>query len=439
MSDAKDKNIAEHDTSEANVSPQFILNDAIVQAIHSFVDTLIEENSSDENMSKAIILRGLMYDHWVSLFTVDLQDHQTLTQSLFTEFERSSLNKNWFKEIQMHILDCLMKNHEAIITKRLCPTLLLRKACHDLHNLQHLILNDIAAFYSLSSARRIENLVNDKVYLVSVLRENILNVISGIALSGNDLTDTTNRVLNSSKSTYSKALAMVSMSEKFSQNVSSVSVATQNLSTSIDEIATQLSKGAIMTRKSAAEAKKAQEVVQSLSSAAHKIGEVVKIINEIANQTNLLALNATIEAARAGSAGKGFSVVASEVKNLAGQTAKATDEITTQIKEMQDATDKVVTSIKEMTTTIGDINDGTTIISSAVNEQGAATQEIFRSIAHVATSSVNFINLINQLKQFTGDTSNATQETLNIAVKVTDQSQYLKEALQQIVDFVSAT
>lgn len=417
------------------------LQEEITRAVSDFTDQLNNTNESlaEPNCEKSFILRNLMKEHWHALISEQNLSPKELVQEVFLEFERLGLPYEWFRQCQTYVLHrCTIFYNQCLSQKKIYIAHHREEIFKQLEAIQTIVMNDLADFYYFFSTRQIENLLNDKKYLISILQKNILNVINGISSSGNDLTDTTKRVLQSSQATYSKAVAMVSMSEQFSQNVSSVSEATQNLSTSIDEIAAQLSKGALMTRKSAAEAKKAQEVVQTLSIAAQKIGEVVKIINEIATQTNLLALNATIEAARSGAAGKGFSVVASEVKNLAGQTAKATDEITLQIQEMQDATQKVVTSIKEMTSTISDINDGTSIISAAVNEQGSATQEIFRSIAHVANSSIEFINMINQLKHFTGDTGNATQETINISTKVTNQSHYLKEALQQIIDFMNS-
>jgi methyl-accepting chemotaxis protein len=124
--------------------------------------------------------------------------------------------------------------------------------------------------------------------------------------------------------------------------------------------------------------------VRGLASAAEKIGNVVKIISDIAGQTNLLALNATIEAARAGDAGKGFAVVASEVKVLADQTAKATEEIAGQIKAIQEATQSSAASIQSVTETIERVNDTTATIASAVVEQGAATQEIARNVLEAA-------------------------------------------------------
>jgi methyl-accepting chemotaxis protein len=125
-------------------------------------------------------------------------------------------------------------------------------------------------------------------------------------------------------------------------------------------------------------------MVGRLVEASQKIGEVMALIQTIAGQTNLLALNATIEAARAGEAGRGFAVVANEVKALSSQTAKATDEITSQIQEIRDATGSTVNAIREIGTTIGQMNEITGSIAAAVEQQGAATNEIARSVQQAA-------------------------------------------------------
>jgi methyl-accepting chemotaxis protein len=173
-------------------------------------------------------------------------------------------------------------------------------------------------------------------------------------------------------------------SEEASSNVETVAAASEELSASINEISHQVSRAAEIAGRAVEETRQTDGTVQGLAEAAAKIGEVVKLINDIAGQTNLLALNATIEAARAGEAGKGFAVVASEVKSLANQTAKATEEISAQITAVQNVTKEAVEAIQRIGGTIGEVSTVATSIASAVEEQGAATQEITRNTQEAA-------------------------------------------------------
>jgi methyl-accepting chemotaxis protein len=180
---------------------------------------------------------------------------------------------------------------------------------------------------------------------------------------------------------------VVAAAEQTSANVQTVSAGTEELSSSIAEISRQVVTSADVARKAVAEAGATDSTVQGLADTASRISVVVDLIQVIASQTNLLALNATIEAARAGEAGRGFAVVASEVKDLASQTAKATDEIRGQIASMQEVTKSAVGAIRKIGQTIGEINDVTTAIAAAVEQQGAATHEIARNIQHAAGGS----------------------------------------------------
>ena len=215
--------------------------------------------------------------------------------------------------------------------------------------------------------------------------------------------------------TAEEAKTAATATQQTSSNVQTVSAATEQLSSSIQEISTQVGKSVAIAESAVCEAERTNTLVQGLSNAVDKIGDVVKLINSIASQTNLLALNATIEAARAGEAGKGFSVVAGEVKSLANQTAKATEDISAQIAAVQAATRDAVTAIKGIGATIVSINEISTAISSAVEEQGAATQEISRSVQGAAEGSVQMGKTITAVDNLAGQTS-GTARDLSAAV-----------------------
>ena len=169
-----------------------------------------------------------------------------------------------------------------------------------------------------------------------------------------------------------------------SSNVQMVAASAEEMSLTAREIAGQIAGSAELVAGAVADARDTGATVQALEAGAQKIGEVVALISSIADQTNLLALNATIEAARAGQAGRGFAVVAAEVKELANQTAKATEEIAGQIGEIQGVTDQAVTAIGAITARIREIDTVAASIAAAVEEQGAATQEISRNIQQAA-------------------------------------------------------
>jgi len=178
--------------------------------------------------------------------------------------------------------------------------------------------------------------------------------------------------------------------------------------------------------------------VQGLSAAAQKIGDVVKLISDIASQTNLLALNATIEAARAGEAGKGFAVVASEVKGLANQTAKATEEISAQVAAMQGATSEAVTAIQGIGGTIGTINEIATTIAAAVEEQGAATQEIARNVQGAAEGTHQVSANIVGVNQAAAETGAAADQVLTSAEELGRQAETLRADIDSFLAEIRA-
>ena len=210
-----------------------------------------------------------------------------------------------------------------------------------------------------------------------------------------------------------------------SMSVETVAAASEELSASINDISQQAAHAASIASRAVGQARNTDGTVQGLAQSAGRIGEVVGLINTIAAQTNLLALNATIEAARAGEAGRGFAVVASEVKSLASQTAKATDEISEQIADIQRVAGEAIDAIKGIGGIIGEVNEVATAIAAAVQQQGAATQEITRSTQFAAQGTKNVSDNITGVKTDADAAAAAAEDVRQASQTLETQSQQL--------------
>lgn len=258
--------------------------------------------------------------------------------------------------------------------------------------------------------------------------KDVLQTVSG---ASTELQATAQSMSATAEQTNQQAAAVAAASEQASTNVQTVSTAGEELSSSIGEIGRQVGQSSRITQEAVEQAKRTNAQIKSLAEAANRIGDVVKLINDIAGQTNLLALNTTIEAARAGEAGKGFAVVASEVKSLANQTAKATEEISAKIGEMQTATGESVTAI-------GNINEIAVAIASAIEEQGAATQEIARNVQQAARGTQEVSNNITGVTQAAADTGAAANQVLSSSGELARQGEVLREKVDTFIAKVRA-
>ena len=227
-------------------------------------------------------------------------------------------------------------------------------------------------------------------------------------------------------------------SRQASEHVRSAAAASNELSQSIVEISRRVQESNGVTGDAVKQADATDERMTELSAAGDRIGDVVKLITSIAEQTNLLALNATIEAARAGDAGRGFAVVAQEVKNLAGQTAKATDEISAHIVNMQRATGESVSAIKAIGLTIERISGITTSISSAVEQQGTATQSIAEGVQAAASGTLDVADNIERVAKNAHETETTSGLMLKSAQELSDVSTHLKDEVEKFLDSVRA-
>ena len=226
--------------------------------------------------------------------------------------------------------------------------------------------------------------------------------------------------------TTDQSAKVAAAAEQTANNVQTVSASAEQLSSSIQEIAKQVTQSSSIAQNAVEQAAKTEAMVNRLVHASQKIGEVMALIQTIAGQTNLLALNATIESARAGEAGKGFAVVANEVKALSAQTAKATEEITSQIEAIRDATTSTVTAIRDIGSTIGQMNEITETIAAAVEEQGVVTKEIARSVQQAAQGTQGVMQHIVGVREASGQVGAAAAQVLSAAAQLGSQSDQLK-------------
>jgi methyl-accepting chemotaxis protein len=263
----------------------------------------------------------------------------------------------------------------------------------------------------------------------------IVDVLSGAATK---MQSTARSMSDTAASTRQQSLAVASGANQATANVQTVAAASEELSTSIGEIGRQVSQAATVSKRAADEGERTNATVAGLAEAAQKVGEVVKLINDIASQTNLLALNATIEAARAGDAGKGFAVVASEVKSLANQTAKATDEIRAQIAAIQSETSSAVDAIRNISKTILEVNEISSSIAAAVQEQTAATQEITRNVQQAASGTQDVSRNIDGVSKAVEKSGSTATDVLAAADDLAEQSQTLRREVDQFLITVRA-
>ena len=259
------------------------------------------------------------------------------------------------------------------------------------------------------------------------------SIVTSVASAATELEHTAKSMSSIAEATTSKAIVVSAAAEQATTSVATVSNSTDELNRAVQEISRQVSQASRITASAVVKARDTNETMTQLSAAAEKIGEVVSLISDIAGQTNLLALNATIESARAGEAGRGFAVVAAEVKALAGQTAKATGDISSQIAAMQLISRQSVAAITEIQSTINEIDSVSSAISAAVEEQSATTREISRSTGEAATGTRDVTRNIVDVQRDATETGEAANQVVDASSELGRQAEHLRKQVDSFL------
>ena len=272
--------------------------------------------------------------------------------------------------------------------------------------------------------------------LAGRFEQGMQGVISGVGGRADDMGRSAEELAKVAESGRGLAEAVATRAEQASMNVQTVASATQQLAASISEISSQVQRSVTISNRATDETSRTSELIHGLSNAAEKIGNIIQLIQAIASQTNLLALNATIEAARAGDAGRGFAIVASEVKSLATQTAQATEQIASQISTIQSATSQSVQAIKQFGATVKEMAAIATAIAAAVEEQGAATSEIARNVEEAANGTSAVTQEIGHVRAVAGETDAGAEAALEVAAALKQQASSMKSNVDDFLQTI---
>ena len=373
--------------------------------------------------------------HWRRLFSGTLDDEYTESvRRVGRTHARIGLEPLWYMTAYGMTVNALHAAIERHCRRRIATAAASRRMTAMMRAVTSLSLIDMNLSVSvyLEEVREQHRRALDA--LAADFQGGIGQVVAELAEVAEGMATGADRMLAISGDTTERSASVLDAAGVTTDNVQAVAAALTELSASVDEVGRSMQASAAGALDAVRTAERTNAVVEGLASAVQRIGEVVTLIRSVASQTNLLALNATIEAARAGEAGKGFAVVAHEVKQLANQTAAATDDIAAQIAGIQAATTAAVTAIRDIQGIVRAISDTVAQVSTAADQQGAATRDVARNVEHAAGAAAGVAGIMQGVSQSAGEATRTARDLAAITGTLRDRSDQLADRTASFVD-----
>jgi methyl-accepting chemotaxis protein len=413
-------------------------------ALNGFYDVIrqtpeVRKFFSDERMMD--MAKSGQMKHWSSIVSGNFD--QTYLQSVLTigkTHARIGLEPRWYMGGYAYLTEFLVS---AIIKERLSKNPftsgMVKPLSEEIGAIIKAVVLDmdfaISTYLEAGEEAR-KSLLSD---MADKFQSSVAGVVNTVAEAAEELRTTAEVMAETANQTSAQSATVAAAAEQATANVTIVASSADEMGKSVAEIAHQVSHSSSIAAKAVAKAEAANNTISRLTEAADRIGKVVNLISDIAAQTNLLALNATIESARAGEAGRGFGVVASEVKGLASQTAKATEDVTAQIAEIQASTRESVLALGEIQAIIDEMNSVSMAINAAVEEQSAATREIARSTNEAANGARDVSHNITFVLEGAQKTGAASSQVVSSSQALGDQAGLLRGQMDQFLRTVRAS
>jgi methyl-accepting chemotaxis protein len=376
-------------------------------------------------------LIGAQERHWARLFSGRFdEDYAKSVQIIGRTHHRIGLEPRWYiggYQMALNELSAIVIRKNRFFTQR---------AADQVRALNTAVFLDLDFAISVYQDVLVEERMERGRFMEDAFKNfktAVEALLSTVDANNKNLQDTAEQLSSVANDASHQAMSAASASEETSTTVQTVASAAEELASSIQEISRQLGSATAVVQRARTMTTESATAVSGLATSGQKIGDVVGLISAIAGQTNLLALNATIEAARAGEAGRGFAIVASEVKELAGQTAKATEEISRQVVDIQNGTERAVHAIESIAAIMREVDQVTTSIASAVEEQGAATREISSNVQMAATGTATLSTTVSHVEAAIGMTSTSAATVRTATATLGEQSRRLSEEVRNFI------